>query len=404
MTLYTKADIALRVLLTTTALAAALPALAQTSDAAWKDIQAQAQGQTVYFNAWGGDQSTNAYIDWVAIQVKAQSNVTLKHVKVTDTAEAVQRIEAEKRAGRNTGGSVDLVWINGENFKRLKDEGLLYGPWAEQLPNWKYVDTKKPVREDFSEPTNGLEAPWGAARLTFLADRRKVPSPPTSTRQLLAFAQAHPGRVTYPSPPDFYGTTFLKQLLLVLAPSPKDLSQPVTPESFARNVPALWTYLDKLHPLLWRAGKAFPTGVAQMHRMLADGELLLSMTFNPNEGASLISQGRLPATVYAFGFSHGMIGNVHFLAIPYNANAKAGAQVVANFMLSPKAQAHKADPAVWGDPTVLDVAALPPKLKAAFDRLPSNGPQSAVPTLSEPDASWMTALESAWIKRYGAGR
>lgn len=392
------------VLMMAMALTATLSPMSQASTTAWQDIEAQARGQTVYFNAWGGDQSTNAYIEWVAKQVKARSGITLQHVKITDTAEAVQRIEAEKRAGRDSDGSVDLLWVNGENFQRLKKAGLLYGPWAEQLPNWQYVDTRKPVRQDFSESTDGLEAPWGSARFTFLADRSKVPTPPTSPAQLLAFTQTHPGRVTYPSPPDFYGTTFLKQLLLTLAPHPEDLSEPVTPASFARNVPALWAYLDKLHPSLWREGKAFPTGVAPMHRMLADGELLLSMSFNPNEGANLIAHGRLPKTVYAFGFSHGMIGNVHFLAIPYNARAKAAAQVVANFMLSPIAQAHKADPAVWGDPTVLDVAALPPKLKAAFDHLPSNGAQAAVPTLPEPDASWMSALESAWIKRYGAGQ
>ncbi|MEO6986102.1 MAG: ABC transporter substrate-binding protein [Paralcaligenes sp.] len=391
------------ILMSAVALTVAFAPAAQASDTAWQDIQAQARGQTVYFNAWGGDQSTNAYIAWVAAQVKTRSDITLKQVKIADTAEAVQRIEAEKRSGRNSDGSVDLLWVNGENFQRLKKAGLLYGPWAEQLPNWQYVDTSKPVRQDFSESTDGLEAPWGAARFTFLADRNKVPSPPTSPEQLLAFAQAHPGRVTYPSPPDFYGTTFLKQILLILAPFPKDLREPVTPASFARNVPTLWAYLDKLHPSLWRKGMAFPTGVAQMHRMLADGELLLSMTFNPNEGANLIAHGRLPTTVYAFGFTHGMIGNVHFLAIPYNAHAKAGAQVVANFMLSPVAQAHKADPTVWGDPTVLNVTALPPKLRAAFDHVPSDGPQAAVPTLPEPDASWMNALESAWLKRYGAG-
>lgn len=404
MKLDTRANMVWCMLMTTVVLTATLTSVAQASNTTWQKIQTQARGQTVYFNAWGGDQSTNAYIDWVAEQVKAQSGITLKHVKVTDTAEAVQRIEAEKRAGRNSGGSVDLLWVNGENFQRLKKAGLLYGPWAEQLPNWQYVDTSKPVRRDFSEATDGLEAPWGAARLTFLADRSKVPLPPTSPEQLLAFAQAHPGRVTYPSPPDFYGTTFLKQLLLMLAPSPKDLSEPVTPQSFARNVPALWAYLDKLHPQLWRQGKAFPTGVAQMHRMLADGELLLSITFNPNEGDNLIAHGRLPPSVFAFGFRHGMIGNVHFLAIPYNAHAKAAAQVVANFMLSPKAQAHKADPAVWGDATVLDVSALPAKLKAAFEHVPSNGSQLAIPTLPEPDASWMSALESAWLKRYGAGQ
>ncbi len=382
-------------------LAAALPGVACAS---WVDLDKQAQGQTVYFNAWGGDESTNAYIAWVADQVKRSAGIELKQVKVSDTAEAVQRIEAEKRAGRDSDGSVDLIWINGENFKRLKTEGLLYGPWAEQLPNWQYVDTRKPVRQDFSEPTDGLEAPWGEARLTLLADRSKVPTPPDSPQALLDFARKHPGRVTYPKPPDFHGTTFLKQLLLALAPEPQDMGKPVTRAALARNIPALWAYLDQLHPLLWREGKAFPSSAAQMTRMLADSELLLSITFNPNEGANLAYQKRVPPTIYGFGFKRGMIGNVHFLAIPYNAKAKAAAQVVANFMLSPQAQARKADPKMWGDATVLNVAALSPAEQAAFGKPASETQVITVPTLPEPDASWMKALDQAWLARYGSGK
>lgn len=67
-----------------------------------------------------------------------------------------------------------------------------------------------------------------------------------------------------------------------------------------------------------------------------------------------IASGDLPASSYSFGFREGMIGNVHFVTIPANANASAAAKVVANFLLSPDAQLRKADPAVWGDPSVLD--------------------------------------------------
>ena len=54
----------------------------------------------------------------------------------------------------------------------------------------------------------------------------------------------------------------------------------------------------------------------------------------------------------------GTIGNTHFVAIPYNSSAKEGAQVVANFLLSPEAQARKLDPTVWGDPTVLGLSLI----------------------------------------------
>ncbi len=73
----------------------------------------------------------------------------------------MKRIQTEAAAGRKTGGSVDLLWVNGENFRTLKEANLLQTGWAETLPNWRYVDTQLPVREDFSVPTQGAELPLG---------------------------------------------------------------------------------------------------------------------------------------------------------------------------------------------------------------------------------------------------
>ena len=368
----------------------------------WAKVQADAKGQTVYFNAWGGSEAVNAYIAWAGQQVQSRYGVTLKQVKVTDAAQVVKRIQTEVQVGRREGGSVDLVWVNGENFRTLKQNGLLFGPWAESLPNWGAVDLNKPVRSDFSVPTQGYEAPWGTAQLTFMADHAKTPVPPRSAKEWLAFAKANSGRVSYPQLPDFHGTTFVKQLLIELTPDRQLLQQPVTPDVFAKATAPLWTYLDALHPALWRGGKAFPASAAEMHRMLADGELKLSLTFNPNEAANLISTHQLPPTVYSFGFPGGTIGNVHFVAIPINAKAKAGAQVVANFLLSPEAQARKADSKVWGDGSVLNVSLLAPALQAAMANTAPGAMTESVPTLAEPHASWVEAIEAEWLKRYGA--
>ena len=368
----------------------------------WQKIQAQARGQTVYFNAWGGSEVTNAYIDWAAKEVKSRYGVALRHVKVTDTADVVKRVQTEMAAGRVKNGSVDLIWLNGENFGHLKNANLLYGPWAETLPNWGAVDLNKPVRSDFSVPTDGLESPWGTAQLTFIADKKTTVMPPHSAKEWLQFAKANPGRTSYPKPPDFHGTTFLKQLLIELTPNPALLQQPVNAAVFNTATAPLWHFLDQLHPLQWREGKAFPASAAAMHRMLADGVLRLSLTFNPNEAANLIASFQLPASAYSFGFTAGTLGNVHFVAIPINAKAKAGAQVVANFLLSPEAQARKADISVWGDGSVLDVAKLPAALQASFAKKAPGALLVSVPLLAEPHASWVDALEAEWLKRYGS--
>ena len=372
------------------------------ANADWSQIQNEAKGQTVYFNAWGGSEATNAYIAWAAKEAKTRYRIDVRHVKISETAEVVKRVQTEMAAGRTRDGSVDLMWVNGENFRNLKNGGLLFGPWAQSLPNWSLVDLNKPVRTDFSVPTEGYESPWGTAQLTLIADSAKTPTPPRSAADLLAFAKASPGSVSYPKPPDFHGTTFVKQLLLDLTPNKAVLQQPVTPAVFAAATLPLWAYLDQFHPSLWRNGKTFPASAAEMHRMLGDGELKISITFNPNEAANLIASKQLPASAYSFGFTGGTIGNVHFVAIPVNSRAKAGAQVFANFLLSAEAQTRKADITVWGDGTVLDISKLAPASQALIRKKAPGALAEAVPTLPEPHASWVEALEAEWLKRYGS--
>ena len=387
-------------------LASSLAGFAAHADTpAWQNTLAQARGQTVYFNAWGGAPTINAYIQWAADQVWQQFGVKVVHVKVVDTVDVVKRVRDEKAAGK-TEGSVDLVWINGENFATMKREGLLFGPFAETLPAFAHVDVKgKPTTlQDFAEPVNGMEAPWGMAQLTFMADAKRVPQPPRDLAAWLAFAAAHPGRTSYPRPPDFHGMTFLKQMLLDLTPQTerRALYQSHTPEAFGRLTAPLWKTLDTLHPQLWRAGKQFPTSAAAIRQMMSDGELLLALTFNPNEAANEISANRLAPSTVSFQFKGGTIGNTHFVAIPVNARAPAGAQVFANFLLSPPAQARKADIAVWGDPTVLDVNRLSAAERALFGAKAQPGQLSqTAPTLPEPHGSWVHPLEQEWVRRYG---
>ena len=379
------------------------PAFGQTGTA-WPAIESKARGQKIFFNAWGGSERTNAYLQWAASEATKRFGLQVEHVKLTDTAEAVKRVRSEKAAGKQTGGSVDLIWINGENFLTLKREALLFGPFSESLPNYKWVDVigKPTTRSDFSEPVDGLEAPWGMAQFTFFADRKRVPKPPLSMAELAAFARANPGRVSYPRPPDFTGTTFLKQALLELNTDRAPLYKPVTPDAFAKATAALWPYLAALHPNLWRSGKQFPQTPAAIRQMMADGELMLAMTFNPNEAANEIAAKRQADSVYSWQMSAGTVGNTHFLAIPFNSAAKEAAQVFANFLLSPEAQARKADITVWGDPTVLAVNKLDAADRQRFGDRPQAGQvEQSAPVLLEPHGSWVDPLEREWLRLYG---
>jgi putative thiamine transport system substrate-binding protein len=378
----------------------ASPALAD-----WSDTLAEARGQTVYWHAWGGDPRTNDFIAWASTQTEARYGVTIEQVKLTDTAEAVARVLAEQAAGQTTGGAVDLIWINGPNFLAMKEAGLLHGPFVADLPNARFVDLgpDAPASVDFTVPVEGYESPWRLAKFVFAHDAARAPEVPATMAGFVDWAAAHPGRMTHPNPANFMGASFLKQALVELAPDPAVLAQPVTDAAFAAQTAPLWAWYDALRPNLWRQGTAFPENESVQAQLLADGEVDVAMFFDPAAPAALIEQGILPDTVRVFTPEAGSIGNISFVAIPFNAAHRAGAEVVADFLLDPATQAHMQDVTVLGSYSVLDPARLDADAQALFDALPSAPALPALadlgPTLPEPHASWMTRLTAEWAAR-----
>lgn len=388
-------------LIATLALTLATPALAD-----WQQTLDAAKGQTVFFNAWGGDERTNAFIAWVDTQVSEKYGVRVQQVKLTDTAEAVTRVISEKAAGKTDDGSVDLIWINGPNFLSMKEQGLLFGPFVAEMPNARYLDLSptSAASVDFTVPVEGMESPWRLAKFVFNYDSARVMEPPRSIDAFLAWSKANPGRFTHPAVSNYMGATFLKQALIELAPDASVLQKPVTDATFDATVAPLWAWYDDLRPTLWRGGETFPENGSVLQQMLNDAEIDISMAFDPASAAAAIEQGLLPETVRTYALDGGSIGNISFVAIPFNAANAEGAQVVANFLLEPATQAHAQDITVMGSFSVLDPAKLGDDDKALFAALPSS---PALPTnedlgatLLEPHASWMTRLTEAWAERY----
>lgn len=376
---------------------------AQADDTAWTEIEDRAAGDTVYFNAWGGDPAVNRYLEWAGERILERHDVRLVHVKVTDIAEAVSRIVAERLVGRERGGSVDLLWINGENFAALQARNLLYGPWTDRLPNASLIDWQgnPTTRIDFTLPTEGHELPWGTSVFTLFYDRLHVERPPGNPQALLAWIESNPGRFSYPQPPAFLGTAFLKQLLLVLTDEGARLQSPVADDFDAVTAP-LWAWLDSAHPHMWRRARLFPPSGPAQRELLASGELHWLMSYSPAEASRAIHQGELPATTAGFHLPDGALANSHFLAIPWNARARDGAMVVANFLISPEAQARKADERIWGDLSVLDLDRLDSADRERFrqERLGESTPERPARLVPEPHPSWSTRLEQAWLERY----
>ncbi len=306
----------------------------------------EADGQTVQWWLYGGDDRVNGYVDDHVVPAAAALGVTLQRVPLADTADAVQRVLAETRAGEQA-GSVDLVWINGENCAAGREAGLWLQDWARDLPNAALVDPAT-VATDFGIPVEGQESPWSRALFVFAHDSARLPEPPATLDEVMAFAEANPGRFTYPAPPDFTGSAFVRQVVAALGED----------EAMA--------WLDDLEPLLWEQGRTYPGSAAELNQLFANDQVDIAMSYDPGFVQTGVAQGTFPTTTRPFVWDRGTLNNVSYVTIPANAANRAGALVVANLLLEPRLQAAQADPAVLGVPTVLDLARLDPDQAAAF--------------------------------------
>ena len=368
--------------------------------------------ETVHFYAWGGSAQVNSYLQWVSEQVSQQYNIRFQHVKLADTSDAVSRVLAEKAAGNHTNGSVDLIWINGENFAAMKEHGLLTKNWVSSL---KYFPLTNPHENtamvtDFGESTLGMEAPWGKASLVFYYRQQHLQHlavpPPQTIHELLEFAQQSPGRFTYPVPNDYLGITFLKYAIIALNEDRQNVFyQPVSESALNSVLPALWQYLDALHPVMWRRGETMLRQASQLQRLMGTGELSIAFSFTAAEIPSAVERFDLPKDIRTYVMHDGSLANVHFVGLTYNSSVKNAAKTVVDFLLSPKAQAQKQKLKVWGDESVLDLSLLSPSDRALFDQ--EGGHPSAldksqtVKLIAEPHSSWADAIRNAWYERYG---
>jgi putative spermidine/putrescine transport system substrate-binding protein len=371
----------------------------------WEQIVEEARGRELYWYMWGGSDLINKFVNgYVAQRLEKEYGINLETVPVTDATTFVNKVLGERQAGRDSGGSVDVMWINGENFRTMREAKLLFGPYSDRLPNMQYVDsTDSSIANDFGYPVDGFESPYGSAQVVMAYDSAKVQQPPRTIDALLEWIRANPGKFTYPAIPDFTGSVFVRHLFYHVAGGYEELLGPFDQELFDTVAPKLWKLLNDLEPYLWREGNTYPETHTKLQDLLANGEVYFDVSYNPNEAASLISQGRYPQSVRTFVFDSGTIGNTHYVAISYNSSSKAAAMVLANLLLDPAAQYEKSRPEVWGDQTVLNVGDLPPEWREKFVKLPR--PPSVLPPgllsshkIPELQATWLEAIEKGWTE------
>lgn len=309
------------------------------SSAEWDEIVEAARGTTVTFYGWGGDENRNNWLNTtVADYVKEHYDIALEVVGM-DINDILSKLSGEKQAGSET-GSIDMIWINGENFYSAKDNGLLYGPFTGQLPNMEaYIDLQDPeTLNDFCMPIEGYEAPYAKAQMVFFNDSAVTPEAPASAEELLEFCKKYPGKVTYPALPDFTGSAFVRNIIYELCGWEQFQDMEADYDTVKAAIEPALDYLRELNPYLWNEGKTFPESSTTVDAMFADGELVMDMSYGPFSVATGIAEGTYTDTTRTFVFDNGTIGNTNYMAIAFNSPNKAGAMVVINAILSAELQ------------------------------------------------------------------
>ncbi len=370
----------------------------------WDEVLVAAEGTTVNWFMWGGSETINQYVDeQIGGPLLEQYGVTLNRVPLEATEDVVNKVLNERAAGRDSDGSTDAIWINGENFRTLRDAELLYGPFTDLLPNSEFVNLDDPaVAFDFGVPIDGYESPWASFQWVLEYNEATVgEEPPSSFEELRTWVEENPGRFTYPAPPNHVGDAFIRQLFYWAAGSPDPFIEEFDQAVYDEVAPQVWEYLNEIEPFLWREGQTYPE-LAQMADLLANGETDFAMEYDANRASTYIAEGRYPETIRTLVLDEGTVANVSYIAIPYNAANPAGAMVLANFLLSPDYQISMTDPEeglgwmVAIDPSRLSdeqqaalasaergVATLPPEVLRA----------SALP---ESRASWVAPMQTGW--------
>ncbi|WP_068082996.1 ABC transporter substrate-binding protein [Polycladidibacter stylochi] len=388
----------------------------------WQQLLESAQKeQQVNFYYWGGSIPINLWIDQNVTNDLKALGIKLNARRLSTTKEAIDLIVAEMAAGRSYGqGSIDLLWVNGENFYTLKKQNALWGPFADKLPNSKNYDwlsdsiTAHLNLYDFGTATNMQELPWSGEQFICAADRQYLPESktPHTFAELKEYLINSPGKFTYVKPPHYLGNTFVQSVIYAKNPTGTGaipFQKPITsytPKQFADLIKPAFTYLQEIEPFLLQASKGnphYPGTEAALDQLFQNGEVHINCKFGIYAVHNGFITGQYPEKARIFVFPKGlMIKNKSYLVIPKTAPHPASALVAANYFASIAAQSKMVAKAAM--PNGIDLAMLntnereilqqaaPPLHGLTHEQLSEN----AAPDMN---ASLVNIIKTVWLEK-----
>ena len=396
----------------------------------WNDITMASYGQSVAVYMYGPSAASFWVKNWLSRQVREEYAITLNVTEISTTVSAVNIVTSECDSDCQaseegvSGGSVDMIWINGDNFYNMKSGGYLYGPWAQRVPSAANFDwTADDIAYDFGEPTQGYEMPFNKAQLVLVYNKTKIGSDsiPQSMPELVAALDgsntSHPlyGKFSYPAPPDFTGAAFLRMFLYAFGGGVSTFDGEYNAGTYSSHASTVMAQLLAMEPGIYQTGGGpyYCSSLADCNTLFLNGQIAMTMSYNPGVAGANIAAGIWSGEhVDSYVPNSGSIANNNFWTIPKNANNKLPAIVVANYVASMGAQFNRrGNSNRWiqaYDPTCDAVTdELAGGWGSAFEYLEDNVFYNTTPSktyltapysLNEVSSQYKTALNADWTK------
>lgn len=278
------------------------------------------------FEALVNDFNTNS-------EYAGQYEVTLQFMLSGTGAQGLaDMLTAASKAGQ-TNTDYDIVDLSGDDLSKvvsLIGEEQLVKLDSSKIPNAASVEAKSSIATDYCQPYRGTT-------VILAYDSAKVPTPPATVDELVAWMKANPGRFAYNTPgTGGAGDSFARSSVYNFLPEEAFTSDD---EKWVSEWDAGFDFLKEIHPYMYSSGGSivYPNKNQGTLDLLNQGEIDMC----PNWADMVLSQrasGEIKDTIKIAQIEPALTGSLQSLVIPTFGSNENGAYAFMNYMLSPAAQ------------------------------------------------------------------
>ena len=278
------------------------------------------------FEALVSDFNTNS-------EYAGQYEVTLQFMLSGTGAQTLADMLAAASKAGQTHTDYDIVDLSGDDLSKLVSligQEQFVKLDSSKIPNAASVEAKSSIATDYCQPYRGTT-------VILAYDSAKVPTPPATMDELVAWMKANPGRFAYNTPgTGGAGDSFARSSVYNFLPEEAFTSDD---EKWIGEWDEGFNFLKEIHPYMYSSGGSivYPNKNQGTLDLLNQGEIDMC----PNWADMVLSQrasGEIKDSIKITQIDPALTGSLQSLVIPTFGSNTDGAYAFMNYMLSPAAQ------------------------------------------------------------------